>query len=84
MGGNVGEGDPQAMGQEIATILWSYAALNAMKLPPEVIFHPNGYKGASDWHIENFTSGNYIGLPLLQWMGLANEDFPAMQRWLRQ
>jgi Aspartyl/Asparaginyl beta-hydroxylase len=83
MGGNVGEDDPQAMGQEIATILWSYAALNAIKLPPEVVFHPNGYKGASDWHIKNFTSGNYIGLPLLQWMGLANENFPVMQRWLR-
>jgi Aspartyl/Asparaginyl beta-hydroxylase len=84
MCGNVGVDDPQAMGQEIATILWSYAALSAMKLPPEVVFHPNGYKGASDWHIENFTSGNYIGLPLLQWMGMTNEDFPVMQSWLRQ
>lgn len=80
---NVGENDPQAMGQEIAAIAWSYAALRAVGLDETVVFHPAGYKGASDWHIENFHSGNYIGLPLLQWMGLADADFPAMRRWLR-
>lgn len=80
-------------GDEIAAILWSYAALHHLQLPLEFVFHPNGYKNASKWYISNFSSGNYIGLPLLEWMGLClgNEKaekekkspFPAMQKWLR-
>ena len=91
--GNVGENDPNAMGQEIAAILWSYAALKAIGLPEAVVFHTHGYKGQSDWYIENFTTGHYIGLPLLEWMGmcagpekakgLGIEPFPSMQTWLR-
>jgi Aspartyl/Asparaginyl beta-hydroxylase len=93
LSGNVGENDPNAMGQEIAAILWSYAALKAAGLPEEVVFHPQGYKGQSDWHIENFKAGRYIGLPLLEWMGLCAgpekaqalgiAPFPAMIRWMR-
>lgn len=80
-------------GEEIAAILWSYAALNHLKLPLEFVFHPNGYKGQSDWLISNFTSGTYIGLPFLEWIGLSfgkeraekeqKAAFPAMQKWLR-
>lgn len=91
--GNVGMDDPNAMGDEIAAIIWSYAALKAIGLPEPVVFHPDGYKGASDWQIENFTGGNYIGLPLLEWFGMAAgerkaaemgvEPFPAMIKWLR-
>lgn len=77
------ENDPQAMGQEIATIIWSYAALQEIGLPADVVFHPHGYKGCSDWHIENFTTGNYVGLPLLKWMGMTDDAFPKMLRWLR-
>lgn len=91
--GNVGMGGSNAMGDEIASILWSYAALKAIGLSEETVFHPDGYKGQSEWHIENFTTGNYIGLPLLEWMGMAvgkkkaaelgKEPFPAMLKWLR-
>ncbi len=80
---NATENDPQAMGQEIATIVWSYAALKAIGLPENVVFHPHGYKGCSDWHIDNFTTGNYVGLPLLKWMGMTDDAFPKMLRWLR-
>lgn len=94
LNGNIGmAGDPNAMGDEIAAILWSYAALKAIGLPMETVFHEEGYKGQSDWHIDNFTTGNYIGLPLLEWMGmtaseqkaaeLGVEPFPAMIKWLR-
>ncbi|MBK8564078.1 MAG: aspartyl/asparaginyl beta-hydroxylase domain-containing protein [Saprospiraceae bacterium] len=93
MTGNVGMDDKNAMGDEIAAILWSYAALKAIGLPPEAVFHQDGYKGQSEWHIENFTGGNYIGLPLLEWFGMAAggqkaiekgvKPFPAMIRWLR-
>ena len=43
--------------------------------------------------IDNFTSGRYIGLPLLQWFGMTLEPrqaaehgvapFPHMLRWMR-
>ena len=85
--------DWPTQGDEIAAILWSYAALSHLSLPPEFVFHENGYKGTSGWFIDNFTSGNYIGLPLLQWFKMAYSNneischnkplFPAMQNWLR-
>lgn len=79
-------------GDEIATILWSYAALKHLDLPAEFVFHPDGYKNQSDWYIDNLTNGNFIGLPLIQWYGMtANNEqvsnglpaFPAMQYWMR-
>lgn len=80
-------------GDEIAAILWSYAALQHLNIKPEVVFHPNGYKNQSEWLITTFNAENYIGLPLLEWMGLCNspgkaklegtEAFPKMIKWLR-
>ncbi|MFC0777215.1 hypothetical protein [Flavobacterium sp. HJSW_4] len=85
--------DWPTQGDENAAILWSYAALHHLQLPADFVFHPNGYKNDSEWFISNFESGQYIGLPLLEWMGLClgNEKaekenklpFPAMQKWLR-
>lgn len=82
-----------SQGEEIAAILWSFAALNHLQLPLEFVFHPDGYKNASDWFISNFSSGNYIGLPFLEWAGLCyteeqaakegKKPFPAMKKWLR-
>jgi hypothetical protein len=85
LGGNIIKDNDtnKAMGEEISAILWSFAALKAIGLKEEVVFHPFGYKDASDWHIDNFTSGNYIGLPLLTWMGMADATFPNMVKWLR-
>ena len=78
---------------EIAAMLWSYAALFHLHLPIEFVFHPDGYKGNSEWLISNYINGNYIGLPFLEWIGLTfgkinaekqNKDtFPMMQKWLR-
>ena len=71
-------------GDEIAAILWSYAASKELNLDVEILFHPDGYKNDSEWLIEQFTDKNYIGLPLLQWMDLCTtEDFPKMKKWLR-
>jgi hypothetical protein len=69
---------------EIVAILWSYAALHHLELDPKVVFHKEGYKNASPWFIEQFTSGTYMGLPLLEWMGVCETNqFPKMKRWLR-
>lgn len=75
-------------GEEIAAMLWSYAACMQIGLPPEVVFHKEGYKGDSEWILKNYAEGVYIGLPLLLWMGLCapqgqEPGFPVMQKWLR-
>jgi hypothetical protein len=79
-------------GQEIAAQCWSYAAAVHLGLPPEVVFHPDGYKGAAQSLIEQYSNGQ-VGVPLLQWMGLtldaanagarAVAPYPAMVKWLR-
>lgn len=81
-------------GEEIAAILWSYAAAIELDLPLNFIFHEHGYKDDSAWLIDNFVSGNYIGLPIMEWAGLSlgpqraakegKPAFPAMLRWLRE
>jgi len=79
-------------GDEIVTILWSYAAASHLTLPLDILFHPHGYKGESEWLITSFSSGEYVGLPLLEWMGMCysegnqpdgTEAFPKMMKWLR-
>lgn len=70
---------------ELAVILWSYAALISLEISPEVVFHDAGYKGDAQWLIEQLEGGNYIGLPLLVWMGLCTQDaYPKMKQWLRE
>ncbi len=89
LGGSV-TSDPA---EEIMAIAWSYAAVVQLGLEPQLLFHAGGYKGGGDSLIENFTAGRYIGLPMLQWVGMALDErraseegqppFPHMLRWLR-
>ena len=44
-------GDPA---EEMMAIAWSYAAILHLQLPPDVVFHANGYDGGSNSIIENF------------------------------
>ncbi|WP_040278508.1 hypothetical protein [Psychroserpens damuponensis] len=79
----IGEDWP-SLGDEIVAILWSYAALSYLQLDPKVVFHSEGYKNASSWFIEQFSSGVYMGLPLLEWMGICDaSEFPKVKQWLR-
>lgn len=93
LNGDIAKDDPNVQGQEIATILWSYAASVHLNLSPETVFHEFGYRGSSSWFIENFWhQKNYIGLPLLEWKGLAlsaekakelgMQPFPKMMKWV--
>ncbi len=76
-------------GDEMAAIAWSYAAGLAAGIDPRVIFHDHGYKDGGAVIAENFTEGRYIGVPMLQYYGLARfphdegEQYPAMIKWLR-
>lgn len=87
--GDIGN-DP---GEEMMAIAWSYAAALAIGLDPAVVFHADGYRGGSAAILDNFAQGHYIGVPLLQWVGLAAEPaqaaalgippYPYMRKWLR-
>jgi hypothetical protein len=80
-------------GDEIAAIAWSWAALKHLDLDPAIVFHADGYRGASQAYIENFSLGRTFGQPLLQYYGMTFElktaaangaaPFPHMLRWLR-
>ena len=84
IGSNVNNEHTPNEGEEIAAILWSYAACRHLNLDLSIVFHPDGYKNESDWLIEQFGSKNYIGLPLLEWMSLCDKgEFPKMKKWLR-
>ncbi|MDQ3112467.1 MAG: hypothetical protein M3R17_21500 [Bacteroidota bacterium] len=73
-------------GEEIATLLWSYMAALEAGIPPEIVFHPDGYKGDSDWLLSNFNNKTYIGLPLLEWMKIFEKKKDGtikVLNWLR-
>ncbi|MFD2572326.1 hypothetical protein ACFSUS_16920 [Spirosoma soli] len=81
---NITHERPDKQGDEIAVLLWTFAACRHIGLPYEVVFHPDGYKGDSQWLIDTFSKQEYIGLPLLVWMGMTQADtFPTMTHWLR-
>lgn len=72
--------------EEIGVLLWTYLVSKEIGLPVEVVFHAGGYKGGSNWLIEQFEGGTLIGLPLLVWMGIVERDADGSIRvksWLR-
>ncbi|MDP5138005.1 hypothetical protein ORJ04_18810 [Rheinheimera baltica] len=78
----------QGAAEEMAAIAWSWAALMALQLPPEFLFHPDGYKGSSAAYITAFCEQGGFGHPLLSWYGLClpagqADGYPKMQCWLR-
>jgi hypothetical protein len=73
-------------GEEIAVLLWSYMAALEAGIPPEIVFHPDGYKGDSDWLLDNFKNKKYIGLPFLTWINIFEKKEDGELRvinWLR-
>jgi hypothetical protein len=78
--------------EEMMAIAWSYAALLHLGLEPSVVFHEGGYRGGSESLIENFTNGRYIGVPMLEWIGLTADrrraaemgirPYPHMIKWM--
>lgn len=80
--------------EEMMAIAWSWAAAVHIGIPPEILFHPDGYRGGSQSLIDNFSDGKYIAVPMLQWVGLSTEPqraeelgvppYPHMIRWIRE
>ncbi len=89
--GSLGPDGLEDAGHEMAALAWSYAACLHLGLPPETVFHPDGYKGDAAWLLDTYGAGGTLGQPLLAWMGLTAwgpqgegmDRFPAMARWLR-
>ena len=89
MHGSAG-GDP---GDEMAAIAWSYAAAVYLDLDLTVVFHREGYRGGSSAIIEQFARRRYIGVPVLEWLGMTADEksaavlkvqpYPHMLKWLR-
>jgi hypothetical protein len=79
---------PDTQSVEMGVILWTYLAGHAIQLPMEHIFHAGGYKGNSNWLMDLFQQKNYMGLPLLNWMGVTEPnpegDVPKVLHWYRQ
>ena len=80
------------LGDDLAAIAWSWAALTHLRLDPAVVFHDGGYVGNARAYVENFRKGRYVGVSYLDWIGLTHEprrnerrepEFPRMLRWLR-
>ncbi len=74
--------------EEIGVLLWTYLAAKHLDMPAEIVFHAEGYRGQSQWLMDNFNQGYYIGLPLLKWMGVVENvpegTLPKVVNWLRQ
>lgn len=91
MSDNLPENDLHA-GGEMMALGWSYAACVHLGLDANIVFHKDGYKGGSGALIENFKQSRYIGVPLLQWLGMTYDErnaeiynvkpYPVMQQWL--
>ena len=81
----------EAHAEEMMAIAWTYAACVHLEIDPHFVFHEHGYKGGGTAIVENFEDGKYIGVPVLQWLGMTttspeNDDeipFPAMKKWMR-
>jgi hypothetical protein len=86
---NVGS-DPA---EEMMAIAWSYAAACHLAIDPALVFHEHGYRGGGAALLENFRHGRYVGVPMLQWLGMTMDarqaalhnvaPYPHMLRWLR-
>ena len=80
--------------EEMMAIGWSYAAALHLGIDPAIVFHADGYRGGGDYLVRNFLEGHFIGLPMLQWVGMTFDEkratengaraYPHMQSWLRE
>lgn len=78
--------------EEMMAIAWSYAAAVHLGFEAGFVFHEGGYKGGSGSLIDNFTNGRYLGVPMLQWIGLTADEkrakemgikpYPCMIKWV--
>jgi hypothetical protein len=73
--------------EEISAIAWTWAASRHLDIDPAGTFHADVISGNGPTLLENFLERRYVGVPMLQYWGLAVEKgidaYPHMLRWLR-
>lgn len=70
--------------EEITAIAWTWAASRHLDIDPADTFHTEVISGNGPTLLENFSTGRYVGVPMLQYWGLAVEKkYPQMLRWMR-
>ncbi len=92
--GRLGGDTDEDMGEEMMAIAWSYAAAKHIGISPYIVFHDDGYKGNGSNIADDFAAGRYVGVSMLQWVGLTYEPknavekntspYPHMIKWLRE
>ena len=79
--------------EEIMAIAWSYAACMYLDIDPLFVFHEEGYRAGGDFIMESCDDKTYMGLTMLQGLGMTADDktarrlriptYPHMIKWLR-
>jgi hypothetical protein len=79
--------------EEVTTIAWTWAAAMHLGIAPSDVFHDEVISGNGPTLRENFSTGRYVGVPMLQRWGMTFdhraaaaagvEPYPHMLRWLR-
>ena len=79
--------------EEIMAIAWSYAACIHLDIDPYFVFHDEGYRDGNTYIIDSCNDNSYLGLPMLQGIGLTADEknaqrlhipaYPYMIKWLR-
>jgi hypothetical protein len=76
--------------EEMTAIGWTWAAAVHLGIDAADVFHDEVISGNGPWLRELFSSGKQLGLPMLQYWGLAardgsaDEPYPHMLRWVRE
>jgi hypothetical protein len=78
--------------EEMSAIGWTWAAAKHLCIDPAAVFHDEVISGNGPTLLENFSSGRYLGVPMLQYWGMTREKpsaetqisvYPHMMRWMR-
>ena len=48
--------------EEMAVLAWLYAVALHLGIPPEIVFHDNGYRDQAKALLDGFAAGNCIGM----------------------
>jgi hypothetical protein len=93
LNGDLHDSHEVAHAGEIEAMAWAYAACVAIEMPPPLLFHAGGYRGAGEPLQLTYSMGVYPGLQGLSACGMAltraqadargEPAYPRMQRWLR-
>jgi len=79
--------------EEVMAIAWSYAACLYLNIDPVFVFHEDGYRDGSSSIIESCEKNEYIGMFMLQSIGMAVDrkhkkyegtSHIHMTKWLRE